>query len=204
MKKPWTPQEITYLKENKGKITHQEMADHLNRTVDSVHRKISRLQITNRRSGSRLTNGTKKCSKCQSEKPARKFCNNRTRKDGKDSWCKDCTRWKRMLAIYGVTEDAYSAMYQSQAGMCGICRHPQALLFLDHDHATGAVRKLLCRDCNFMLKFAQDEPARLAAAVLYLKQHGIRLKISGAGPLPPEFLIQQKKCCKNGCKNCPY
>jgi hypothetical protein len=36
---------------------------------------------------------TKRCSRCQREKPLDEFHNNRTAHDGKQWQCKDCTRY---------------------------------------------------------------------------------------------------------------
>jgi hypothetical protein len=77
---------------------------------------------------------------------------------------------------YGITLKDYDNLYASQAGCCAICGTTSgiagqtgSLLFVDHDHATGAVRGLLCRDCNVGLGAFRDSPLNLARAALYLK-----------------------------------
>lgn len=76
----------------------------------------------------------------------------------------------RRKHIYGLTHDEYVAMFSAQKGRCAICREPHQKLHIDHDHATGQVRGLLCRGCNHMLGNARDDPDRLTQARLYLLQ----------------------------------
>jgi hypothetical protein len=71
-------------------------------------------------------------------------------------------RKKRCETIYGISLDQYEAMVSHQSGLCAICnRKPDRTLCVDHSHATGQVRALLCSNCNSMLGFAQDDPSRL-------------------------------------------
>jgi hypothetical protein len=39
---------------------------------------------------------------------------------------------------------------------------------IDHSHLTGRVRGLLCKDCNLILGWVQDDPARLRAMADYV------------------------------------
>ena len=71
---------------------------------------------------------------------------------------------------YGLTMEAYTAMLDEQGGACAICGSaPDGRpLHVDHDHATGAVRGLLCGLCNAGLGNYRDDPALLAKAIAYL------------------------------------
>ncbi len=42
---------------------------------------------------------------------------------------------------------------EAQKGCCWLCQKEMGYkkLCIDHDHKTGEIRKLLCRDCNLML-----------------------------------------------------
>jgi hypothetical protein len=70
---------------------------------------------------------------------------------------------------YGITLDEYDAMWSVQNGTCLICDEHHDRLFVDHDHATGEVRGLLCNQCNLCLGHARDTPELLRKAATYLE-----------------------------------
>lgn len=78
-----------------------------------------------------------------------------------------------MKRHYGVTLEQYSAMYSQQAGLCKICLNVEKVsnkrLAIDHCHATGKVRGLLCSSCNNGLGRFKDNVASLENAIKYLK-----------------------------------
>jgi ribosomal protein L25 (general stress protein Ctc) len=70
-----------------------------------------------------------------------------------------------------LTADEYTEMHKAQGGVCAICGgrgKSEVLLCIDHDHVTGKVRGLLCRNCNVMLGMAGDNPSILLLGALYL------------------------------------
>jgi len=84
-------------------------------------------------------------------------------------------REQRLLKDYGIDEATYEALLRSQGGVCAICRQPESQpqpLCVDHDHATGRVRGLLCSACNAGLGHYGDDPNRLRAAATYLDHGG--------------------------------
>ena len=70
------------------------------------------------------------------------------------------------LRKYGLTQGDHDEMVESQNGQCMICNTDQpgtqsGCWPVDHDHATGRVRALLCSACNAGLGLSVDDPARL-------------------------------------------
>lgn len=67
-------------------------------------------------------------------------------------------RW--IKKTYGITGEQYEALYEAQGGTCAICRRARGTskrLAVDHDHATGFVRGLLCSTCNNILGYLRDQ-----------------------------------------------
>lgn len=76
---------------------------------------------------------------------------------------------------YGITLAEYEALMVEQGGGCAICHEPcrtGSRLSVDHCHETGAVRGLLCRNCNAGLGQFADRAELLVLAADYLKTHG--------------------------------
>jgi len=73
---------------------------------------------------------------------------------------------------YGLSVEAYDALYEEQKGACAICSQPFKSTRdcnVDHDHVTGEVRGLLCHDCNTGIGSLGDDIQRLELAIAYLK-----------------------------------
>jgi len=72
---------------------------------------------------------------------------------------------------YGIGVDDYEAMLTEQGGTCAICQEPSltsASLHVDHDHATGVVRGLLCVSCNNALGAFRESQSIFRRAADYL------------------------------------
>lgn len=131
------------------------------------------------------------CKICDAHKDKSHFTKT---KRGPKSHCKDCVKLnyqanrqtikkqmrRRNLAVkFGITEEQYTALYDAQSGLCAICRNPEtrivqgivARLSIDHDHATGKIRGLLCGACNVGLGFFKDNVQSLEAAIEYLAKN---------------------------------
>lgn len=68
--------------------------------------------------------------------------------------------------------DAYENAVERFGEKCAICgRAPEEgfHLAIDHSHASGEIRGLLCNRCNTGLGYFEDDPIRLRAAAQYLR-----------------------------------
>ena len=87
--------------------------------------------------------------------------------------CKGCYQRKhkpenyirdyRLRTVYGLTPEEFDRMESEQGNRCRLCgEHPKGTsvrtmrLVVDHDHATGAVRGLLCQPCNRALGWFEN------------------------------------------------
>ena len=142
--------------------------------------------------------GMKWCGTCNTVKPVAEFAAGKKQVDGLQGFCRPCGKdkqkaWREAnrekatrLATdchrrkkFGIEPAEYDRMLESQGGVCAICKgtcgttpsgNPRALA-LDHDHATGAIRGILCAHCNRALGLFNDSPDLLAAAHAYLVHH---------------------------------
>jgi hypothetical protein len=57
----------------------------------------------------------------------------------------------RKARAYGLTLDQYDALIVAHGGVCAICGKEPDELVIDHDHNSGAVRGMLCHQCNLGL-----------------------------------------------------
>jgi hypothetical protein len=86
----------------------------------------------------------------------------------------DVVRYHRAKTLrrYGLTEADWDTLLIAQAGRCGICRGEtpggKGRWHIDHCHATGKVRGLLCHHCNVGLGNFKDDPDLLRTAIAYL------------------------------------
>lgn len=70
---------------------------------------------------------------------------------------------------YGLTPEQHRAAMEHCQSRCQICGDAPKKLFVDHDHATGNLRGMLCLRCNTCLGFAKDNPDVLSKAAEYLR-----------------------------------
>ena len=132
----------------------------------------------------------KECKVCHITKDISKFSKSKSMSSGFLNQCNSC-RYKKKLAgnpglrqkqrewnlkrDYGITVQEYESVFNKQGGLCAICKkksmHRSGALFVDHDHATGKLRALLCNPCNLLLGHSKDEISILKEAIKYLNKY---------------------------------
>lgn len=131
----------------------------------------------------------KTCSGCKLEQPYALFFKSPTHKDGYHGVCRACRYAQRkargrretpeqhrkwsLKSAYGMTLDEYAGMVAAQGGSCQICQEPPGesskwILHVDHCHATGRIRGLLCSPCNIAIGLLKDSPLVIERAKQYL------------------------------------
>lgn len=78
--------------------------------------------------------------------------------------------------MYGIDIEWYNQKLVEQNNVCAICKKPETAvikskllnLAVDHCHASGLARGLLCSNCNKGLGSFKDDPDLLKAAIEYL------------------------------------
>jgi len=80
----------------------------------------------------------------------------------------EIAKYSRIFRKYGITREEYDSLMEQTH--CTICNADLAdrKPALDHCHTTGAIRGVLCNQCNVGLGFFQDSPEILKKAADYL------------------------------------
>lgn len=134
-----------------------------------------------------IASGEKWCPDCEQVKPLSQFVRTRASKTGFGSYCLPCHAVRGRVNVekrggyrtyhlsrrYGITAEEADHLLKLQRGRCAICGVERAT-HVDHDHATGVVRQLLCFNCNGGLGQFRDDPAVLRAAADYVERHRAR------------------------------
>lgn len=125
-----------------------------------------------------------RCTACGEEKAPADFPRNRGRPSGRGIYCKPChnartrgfirkkygdTRHYHYRQKYGIGRDDFERLKANQGGLCAVCCTRGASQ-VDHDHATGKVRGILCLHCNAGLGALKDDVRLVYQAIDYLSK----------------------------------
>ena len=87
---------------------------------------------------------------------------------------KELSRKTHIMRKFGITIEEYDAMSSAQNGVCAICENPCATgykLAVDHNHTTGKIRALLCKNCNTAIGLLKENTDTMTKAIKYLEFH---------------------------------
>jgi hypothetical protein len=134
-----------------------------------------------------LISAEKTCGRCKTVKLKENFYLRRSARDGLAPYCKECDsarngayrrlspekkRQYELKKKFGLTLEAYNSLFVAQHGRCALCETHQSelkkSLAVDHDHDTGAIRGLLCHNCNVGLGNLKDSAELLIKAAEYV------------------------------------
>jgi Autographiviridae endonuclease VII len=95
---------------------------------------------------------------------------------------KQSSRNTKLKKAYNIDLTQYERMLTEQKSVCAICFELETAvdyktklikaLAVDHCHATGKIRGLLCSRCNMVLGKAKDSTKLLESAAIYLRARG--------------------------------
>lgn len=122
-------------------------------------------------------NGFKRCSSCKKKYSLKRkaFSRNRVTQDGLQNVCTPCKSKLTRAWRHATTSGAIERMFESQKGLCAVCRRTGPLV-LDHDHKTERRRQLLCRLCNALLGMCDDNITIMKRAITYVTKHRVLSK----------------------------
>jgi len=83
---------------------------------------------------------------------------------------KEKLRNKALKENFGITLEEFRERLSKQDGLCAICSLEPGT-HLDHNHATGKIRGILCNTCNRGLGLFKDNRSVLDNAIRYLKNN---------------------------------
>ena len=134
----------------------------------------------------------RRCRTCDITKPLDDFYKTgRKNGDERAYECKECAkarvkkrnqddpdraRDRHLRRTYGISLADFNRMVVSQGNRCACCgtdkpggKHNR--WNVDHDHVTGVVRELLCKDCNIVLGLVEDSAEHLQRLIEYVAKH---------------------------------
>lgn len=126
-----------------------------------------------------VPDGHKYCRRCDQSKPTSEWLVRAATTDGYSFRCADCMRRyvrdTHLASTYGLTDDDVAKLLARQDGRCAICLTAEAI-HIDHNHATGRIRGMLCFRCNAALGQLGDDPSVVRRAADYLEGRMIRMR----------------------------
>ena len=82
----------------------------------------------------------------------------------------------KLKRAYGISHDDYLLMLEQQNYKCACCGKDNKDagikgLVVDHNHTTGAIRELLCTQCNTALGLLKEDEFIIDSLLEYVRKH---------------------------------
>jgi hypothetical protein len=114
------------------------------------------------------------CGGCESWVSTSAFTVDNTKSTGLRSHCGKCRVQRKRELKYALPGMSIDELLESQSSTCAICKTAiNKSAAIDHDHVTGVVRGMLCRECNLGLGLFKDNPAVLKEAAKYVERFAL-------------------------------
>lgn len=81
--------------------------------------------------------------------------------------CEVC-KFRHLAYRFGMSPEGCLRLFEACGFSCNVCRNSCDLV-IDHDHKTGKVRGVLCKQCNISLGGAKDSIDTLKGLIEYLQ-----------------------------------
>lgn len=117
------------------------------------------------------------CTKCRQEKELNleNFPPHNKKKNGFDSWCRECRGSYRNGIRRGkyraaISDDHLKSILATtnDCVICGYVFEKESEKMVDHDHKSGKIRGILCNHCNRGLGHFRDDPMLMEFGRIYL------------------------------------
>lgn len=78
----------------------------------------------------------------------------------------------RLRARYGISLEQFNLILESQGNVCAVCKEPDKVFCVDHNHKTLKIRGIICLNCNLrVVGGARDHDYKLINAAEYVTNH---------------------------------
>jgi hypothetical protein len=76
---------------------------------------------------------------------------------------------RQSLYTHGINKARYLYLYLECGGVCAVCGKKPKKLNVDHNHESGEIRGLLCKECNLAIGLIKDNPKTARKMARYIR-----------------------------------
>lgn len=76
---------------------------------------------------------------------------------------------RNLRSRYGITIEQFESILEAQGNVCAVCKEPDKVFCVDHNHKTLKIRGVICLNCNLrVIGGARDQDWKLVNAAAYV------------------------------------